>query len=224
MEHDFERSVAYTAKRGCPNGFRKRSEYTTAKGTYVPARCVRSTSPYEHAAYNATRKMKARLEHVPTEKKRTVKCPRGYIARSPYMRRYSTSVRQKGYTVKRASGTVYKVYPKNTDLYVPPTCVKDKGLPGKKQGKGIGPLRKGEMTRFGYSSKDSVEKRRLALKKAVTELGALSVFRKLDAVAKLSLRVAPDSSRIFAADRDWVQKTFGPASSELGWQGPLHAF
>lgn len=221
MEHDFERSVAYTAKRGCPNGFRKRSEYTTAKGTYVPARCVRSTSPYEH---NATRKMKARLEHVPTEKKRTVKCPRGYIARSPYMRRYSTSVRQKGYTVKRASGTVYKVYPKNTDLYVPPTCVKDKGLPGKKQGKGIGPLRKGEMTRFGYSSKDSVEKRRLALKKAVTELGALSVFRKLDAVAKLSLRVAPDSSRIFAADRDWVQKTFGPASSELGWQGPLHAF
>ena len=223
MEHDFERSVAYTAKRGCPNGFRKRSEYTTAKGTYVPARCVRSTSPYEH---NATRKMKARLEHVPTEKKRTVKCPRGYIARSPYMRRYSTSVRQKGYTVKRASGTVYKVYPKNTDLYVPPTCVKDKGLPGKgiPKGKGIGPLRKGEMTRFGYSSKDSVEKRRLALKKAVTELGALSVFRKLDAVAKLSLRVAPDSSRIFAVDRDWVQKTFGPASSDLGWQGPLDAF
>jgi hypothetical protein len=163
--------------------------------------------------------MKARLEHVPTEKKRTVKCPRGYIARSPYMRRYSTSVRQKGYTVKRASGTVYKVYPKNTDLYVPPTCVKDKGLPGKKQGKGIGPLRKGEMTRFGYSSKDSVEKRRLALKKAVTELGALSVFRKLDAVAKLSLRVAPDSSRIFVGDRDWVKKTFG-----LGLQDSLYAF
>ena len=135
------------------------------------------------------------------------------------MRRYSTSVRQKGYTVKRASGTVYKVYPKNTDLYVPPTCIKDKGLPGKKQGKGIGPLRKGEMTRFEYSSKDSVEKRRLALKKAVTELGALSVFRKLDAVAKLSLRVAPDSSRIFVGDRDWVKKTFG-----LGLQDSLYAF
>jgi len=220
MDHDFERSVAYTAKRGCPRGFHRRSEYTTSKGTYVPTRCVRSTSPYEQSekefARTVTRKMKQRLEHVPREKKGSVKCPKGYIARSPYMRRYSTSVRQKGYTVKRASGTVYKVYPKNTSLYVPPTCIKDKGLPGKgaPQGKGIAPLRKGEMTRFGYASKESVEKRRAALKKALAELGALDVFRKLDAVAKLSLRVAPDSARIFAGDRDWVEKTFGP----------LHAF
>ena len=41
-------------------------------------------------------------------------------------------------------------------------------------------------------------------------LGALSTYRKLDAVAKLSMRIAPDSSRIFAADRDWVEQKFGP--------------
>ena len=66
------------------------------------------------------------------------------------------------------------------------------------------------MTKFGYSSKKSEEERHDALKKAVAELGPLSTYRKLDAVAKLGARIAPDASRIFAKDRDWVQRRFGP--------------
>jgi hypothetical protein len=154
--------------------------------------------------------MKARLEHAP-KKDEEIKCPKGYIARHSYARRYKTSVREKGYTVKKASGTTYKVYPKNETLYVPAACVKDLGKPGKGvAGEGIGPLRKGEMTKFGYSSKKGEEARHDALKKAVAELGPLSTYRKLDAVAKLSVRIAPDASRIFAADRDWVERKFGP--------------
>ena len=213
-EHKFEKSIPYNSSQGCPSGYHKRSEYVAASGKYVPPRCIRSTSPYEQSSKEFKRttlkKMKARLDQAP-KKDEEIKCPKGYIARHSYARRYKTSVRQQGYTVKKASGTTYKVYPKNETLYVPAACVKDLGKPGKGvPGEGIGPLRKGEMTKFGYSSKKGEEARHDALKKAVAELGPLGTYRKLDAVAKLSVRIAPDASRIFAADRDWVERKFGP--------------
>jgi len=212
-EHKFEKSIPYNSKRGCPSGFHKRSEYTTASGKYVPPRCVKSTSPYEQSSKEFKRatlkKMKSRLEGV---KDGEIRCPKGYIPRASYARRYTTTVRQQGYTVKKASGTTYKVYPKNETLYVPAACVKDLGKPGKgvPEGKGIGPMRKGEMTKYGYSSKKSEEERHEAIMKAVEALGPLGTYRKLDAVAKLSVRIAPDASRIFAADRVWGEKKFGP--------------
>jgi hypothetical protein len=203
-EHKFEKSIPYNSTQGCPSGYHKRAEYTAASGKYVPPRCVRSTSPYEFK--------RSTLKKHAHKKNDEIKCPKGYIARHSYARRYKTSVRQRGYTVKKASGTTYKVYPKNETLYVPAACVKDLGKPGKgvPEGQGIGPLRKGEMTKFGYSSKKPEEERHEALKKAVAELGPLSTYRKLDAVAKLGVRVAPDASRIFAKDRDWVERKFGP--------------
>ena len=203
-EHKFEKSIPYNSTQGCPSGYHKRSEYTAASGKYVPPRCVRSTSPYEFK--------RSTLKKHAHKKNDEIKCPKGYIARHSYARRYKTSVRQRGYTVKKASGTTYKVYPKNETLYVPAACVKDLGKPGKgvPEGQGIGPLRKGEMTKFGYSSKKPEEERHEALKKAVAELGPLSTYRKLDAVAKLGVRVAPDASRIFAKDRDWLERKFGP--------------
>lgn len=212
-QHRFDKSEPYNAVKGCPSGYHKRSEYTTAAGTYVPPRCVRSTSPYAESSKDfkrrTLRKMKTRMEGI-HKKKGEVHCPPGYVSRASYARRYSTAVRQRGYTVRKASGTTYKVYPKNEILFVPASCIKDTGLPGKGVPEPIGPLRKGEMTKFGYSSKRSTEERHAALKLAVAQLGALSTYRKLDAVAKLGVRVSPDSARIFAADRDWVAKTFGP--------------
>jgi hypothetical protein len=208
-EHKFEKSIPYNSTQGCPSGYHKRSEYKAASGKYVPPRCIRSTSPYEQSSKEFKR---ATLKKRAHKKNDEIKCPKGYIARHSYARRYRTSIRERGYTVKKASGTTYKVYPKNETLYVPAACVKDLGKPGKgvPEGQGIGPLRKGEMTKFGYSSKKSEEERHDALKKAVAELGPLSTYRKLDAVAKLGARIAPDASRIFAKDRDWVQRRFGP--------------
>ncbi len=214
MEHHFDKSLPYNSLKGCPKGYHKRSGYTTRKGKYVPTRCVKATTPYAESSkefkQGATRKMKARLERSTTRKE--TKCPAGYIARAPYVRRYSTSVRQKGYTVKKASGTTYTVKPKAASFYVPAACIKDRGEEGKGApgGKGIGPLRKGELTKHGYSVKGSTEERRAALKKAVKELGDLNVYRKLDAVAKLSVKLAPQSSKIFEADREWVKKTYAP--------------
>jgi hypothetical protein len=68
-----------------------------------------------------------------------------------------------------------------------------------------------------YREKDSV--RRDALKKAVKEFGPLGVYHKLNAVAKLSKRTAPDASRVFKRDRDWIRKSY----SSKGAQGHLSA-
>jgi hypothetical protein len=43
------------------------------------------------------------------------------------------------------------------------------------------------------------------LVKAVAAYKAITVWHKLDAIAKLSARHAPDASKIFAKDRDWVR-------------------
>jgi hypothetical protein len=71
-------------------------------------------------------------------------------------------------------------------------------------------LRKGELVRFGYSYKNTQTKRHAALKKAAKDYGALGVYRKLNAVAKLTTRTVPKFSKVLAADRNWVKKSMGP--------------
>jgi hypothetical protein len=136
-------------------------------------------------------------------------CPQGYILRRGYTRKFRPSVKATGFTVRR-KGTVYTVRPKANTIRVPAACIKDRGLPGKgpREGEGIGKLRKGELIKYGYQYRLSDSLRQAALKKAIKRYGPLSVYRKLDAVAKLSLRTAPDASRIFSRDRNWVQDNF----------------
>ena len=133
-------------------------------------------------------------------------CPPGYILRKGYTRKFSKNVKSNGYTVRR-KGTVYTVRPKANEITVVPSCIKDRGLPGKGP-IGIGKLRKGELIKYGYQYRLSDAKRRSALKKAIKQYGQLSVYRKLDAVAKLSVRTAPDASKIFSKDRNWIHNSF----------------
>jgi len=134
------------------------------------------------------------------------KCPKGKILRKAYTRKYSSNVKQLGFTVRRL-GKSYTVRPKSKLIHVEAKCIKDRGLPGKgpREGEGIGKLRKGELIKYGYQYRLSDGLRHEALKKAIQRYGALSVYRKLDAVAKLSVRTAPDASAIFDKDRKWVQ-------------------
>jgi len=46
------------------------------------------------------------------------------------------------------------------------------------------------------------------LEKAVKQYGALSVYRKLDAVTKLSVTTAPDASKVFGKDRNWIRNSY----------------
>lgn len=136
-------------------------------------------------------------------------CPQGYIMRRGYTRKFKPSVKTSGFTVRR-KGTVYTVRPKANTIRVPAACIKNRGLPGKgpREGEGIGKLRKGELIKYGYQYRLSDALRQKALKKAIKRYGPLSVYRKLDAVAKLSLRTAPDASSIFSRDRNWVKSNF----------------
>ena len=94
-------------------------------------------------------------------------------------------------------------------MLVKATCIKDQGLPGKgpRSGRGI-TLKKGELSRYGYNAHISKEERHSALRNAMKVYGPLSVYRKLDAVAKLTIRTAPEAHAIFKADRNWVQTHF----------------
>lgn len=208
-------SVPYDEKKGCPAGFIPRKSYTSKLGHRVSRRCIRSTSGLsttrkqfqERVARRATARLHA--AHKPATS-RKLRCPPGHIQRKGYVRKFGTSIQQKGYTVRRKSGKVYRIYPEVESVYVKPGCVKDKGLPGKLAPgqKGFGPLKRGDLKKYGYVYKKSREARHDAIKNAIKEYGPLGVYRRLDAVAKLSKRSVPEASRIFSSDRDWVKSHY----------------
>jgi len=136
----------------------------------------------------------------------SIHCPEGYIVRKGYTRKFSKTVKSNGFTVRR-KGTVYTVHPKANTIKVSPACIKNRGLTGKGPNS-IGKLRKGELIKYGYQYRLSDARRHKALERAIKQYGALSVYRKLDAVAKLSVRTAPDASKIFSKDRNWIHNSF----------------
>jgi len=115
-------------------------------------------------------------------------CPPGKAPRAAYVRH-----------VTKANGT-------RKNIHVKSSCVK--GSVSRVPVAQIGPLRKGELKRFGYSYKLPESIRHSSLRAAIKQLGALDVYRKLDAVAKLSATANPSSSRAFAGDRDWIRSHY----------------
>lgn len=149
-----------------------------------------------------TVKARERLHGVGKKLGLNKKCPPGQILRAPYTRKYTSQVKRSGFNVKRGNKTV-RVYPKGKSVIVPATCIDDKLPPTK-----IGPLQKGDLTKYGYSARISNEERHKALKKAIIVYGALSVYHKLDAVIKLTVRTAPDAHKVFKADLEWLRKNY----------------
>jgi hypothetical protein len=204
-------SLPFNPDKGCPSGYHKRKSYTSKLGHRVEPRCVKSTTVYSESRANFTRRsvqrQSARLRAVgKSAVRKSLKCPPGQLQRRGYVRKFATTVRRKGYTVRKASGKVYRIFPEKESVYVKPSCVTDRGLPGKLgSGEGFSILRKGELKKHGYIYNTTSEIRREALKKAEKEFGALGVFRKLDAIAKLSKNTIPEASRIFKLDRDWIK-------------------
>lgn len=219
MRHLFERSLPYTSRKGCPPGYHKRSSYTIKNtNTYVPPRCIRSTTRYQESQKEfrdrLRRRATQRLMHSASARKsllstNNMNCPDGMIARKGYVRRFRSTVRREGY-VQTRKGRQIQVYPVATSVYVKPGCIKNRGKTGKGVGSSetIAPLRKGELMKHGYSTSLPQSERHHALESALSEFGSLGVFRKLNAVAKLTSRTAPKSSHIFAKDRDWVRQHF----------------
>lgn len=100
-------------------------------------------------------------------------------------------------------------YIRGMKIRVPAKRVKDVGAPGKwsaKHGPGIGELKPGGL--MGYSPSQSKTARHTKLRKVVKSKGALSTFRKLNALATYTKRTAKSKSRTAKADRNWVKKTY----------------
>lgn len=72
----------------------------------------------------------------------------------------------------------------------------------------IGKLHKGDLTQFGYKAHISSEKRHEALKLAIKQYGALSVWRKINAIYVLSKNRYPALSAKYNVDRNWIMKNF----------------
>ena len=116
-------------------------------------------------------------------------CPPGMIKRKGYVRR--TFVRASG--IKVEGGMVASV------------CIPDRGSKGrdwklKNKTLGIGKLKKGDLTQFGYSSKSPERSRHSAIKKAVKESGAVTIERKLNALAVYNKNTNPKLSKEFKQD------------------------
>lgn len=131
-------------------------------------------------------------------------CPKGYTLRKGYTRKFRESVKATGFTVRR-KGKLITVHPTANAVRVNAQCVKHATAKNTKQ---FGKLRKGELIKYGYQYRLSDKLREKALNKAIEKYGALSIYHKLDAVAKLSIKTAPDASIIFTKDRNWVRETY----------------
>jgi len=100
-------------------------------------------------------------------------------------------------------------YIRGMKIRFPAKKVRDMGAPGKwsaKHGPGIGELKPGGL--MGYSPSQSKTARHTKLRKVVKSKGALSTFRKLNALSTYTKRTAKSKSRVAKADRNWVKKTY----------------
>lgn len=203
--------------RRCPKGFIRRKGYTRKNtGKYVKSACIRSTSTHQRSNTNSS---SGKKHYLRMTRKR---CPKGEIARAGFVRKISSQVQKQGYLKRTAKGRTIRIFPKSRRVYVDPTCVKDMGKPGKlpEGAPTIGTLKKGELSKYGYSYKLSESERKYALQKAVKEYGALGVYRKLNAVSKYTANM-PESKAshiVFTGDRNWIRRTYSNS------QGVLRAF
>jgi hypothetical protein len=119
------------------------------------------------------------------------KKPSGRYSRTLRVRVQPTTYTRQGKVIRRKGYTYER---------------KDVGRPGK--GPELIPIRKGRLSKFGYSTKKSDVARHRALKKAVEEYGALSVYRMLQAQIILRKQTQERAREIFEEDAEWLREQF----------------
>jgi len=82
--------------------------------------------------------------------------------------------------------------------------IRNRGSPGK--GKKLFSLTPGKL--YGYSVSASPVARHRSLRTAISRNGALTVFRRLQALMILNKRTAPMMNRTIRKNRNWVRRMF----------------
>jgi len=110
---------------------------------------------------------------------------------------------RKGYTITR-NGKRIRI----PRTYIPPTTyrIKDRGKKGR--GRKIIKVKRGALSKYGYSTSKTAEARHRALAKAVKAYGAKKVWHMLHAQVILRKRIQRRVRKIFERDRDWVKRRY----------------
>lgn len=126
-------------------------------------------------------------------------CKRGQIRRDGHSRR---SFRRRSY--RRRDGTLVRAA-RVSRTRVAPTCVEDRGRPGK--GPKVIPRVKnpGDLKKHGYNLDRPADERRKALRSAKREKGYSSLISKLTALATLHKNTNPDIAKKLRADMRWLR-------------------
>jgi len=125
----------------------------------------------------------------------------------------SGTIRRKAYTRKaytRKTGT------RVAATKVPSACISDVGNPGKGfsgPGTGIGKLKEGKLSDFGYSVKKTARSRHTALNAAAKARGPLVVYHELNALSVYTKNTSPSVSKLTLADRNYVGEQHGYKSA-----------
>lgn len=90
-----------------------------------------------------------------------------------------------------------------------PVCIEATGLSQQtgKKGEQLFILERGTLGKYGYKSTLSDSQRRRTLKRALQTLPALTVYRKLNAIALVNRNRNPTLSNLFKEDAEWVKTT-----------------
>ncbi len=125
----------------------------------------------------------------------TPKCKNGEILREGYHRKkYSRSGSKNAHTNVK-------------DTWVHPTCIES--VTGRLHGEQLFRLEKNDLKPYGYENvrNKSVLQRHRALSRALNDVDALSLSRKLNALAVVNKNRDPSLSRAFKSDSEWVKTT-----------------
>lgn len=118
------------------------------------------------------------------------------------MRGGKRTTRRRKKTCKR--GTIRRrAYTRKDGARVKSACIKDMGKPGK--GKQLFTLKKGDLTKHGYSIKVGKERRQRALRKAKKHIPHATLIRKLNALAILFKNTKPHYAKRARADMEYLR-------------------
>ena len=170
----------------CPEGYIIRKGYKTKIKTYNRPRCIKSNRKIKRSVIQKQIDDKIKRDRKSIKKLgiKNPKCIKGYTLRHGHYR--------------------------NNNI-VKPTCLKSVGkYKGKYKGPKIGYLNKGGFTKYGYYDVKSLtlRKRKIRLRKAIKDLGALTVWKRLNVIYIYNKYKNPEVAKIFYDDKTWIKNNF----------------
>jgi hypothetical protein len=126
-------------------------------------------------------------------------CGPGKILRKGYRRK--SYLRKKYFKNRKIIPTTYV-----SASYVPPTCIRDMGKPGKGPKTLPKPDEKIHLTKYGYSIYKPDRYRRAALRAAARDHGTLMVLRRLNLIR--NFQAIPENKKIFSRDVEYLKNIY----------------